>query len=311
MSWNNFFHVQKKFIPALLVLPLLMSCNGPAKIATLSPTSTATLVPTPTPGQVRTDPKGIEQVWVPAGTFLMGTDDASIQKLMVIQPPPSGYVLGELPLEEPQHKVHLTNGFWIDKYEVTNQSFQVFVADGGYTHRSYWSDAGWLWLNQQTISALPSYCLANLPDNPVGCVTWYEAEAYASWRGGRLPSEAEWEFAARSPQSLVYPWGNVFDASSCNLVNSKGLKPVGSYPNGASWVGALDMAGNVMEWVQDWSGNYSSGPVDNPTGPATGSMKIEKGGWWSGPLEVARSAYRHSDLPEYADFHIGFRIITP
>ena len=206
----------------------------------------------------------------------------------------------------------MTAGYWIDKNEVTNKAFRVFVDAGGYANRSYWSDAGWEWLNRQTVDMLPNYCLGNLPENPVACVTWFEAEAYANWRGGHMPTEAEWEYAARGPQSLVYPWGNDFDASRCNLVDSKGLKPVGSYPNGASWVGALDMAGNVMEWVQDWLGDYPAGTVENPTGPATGKVKVEKGGWWSGTSFVARSAYRHfTDPPDYNDFHIGFRIVTP
>ena len=264
------------------------------------------------PGEVRFDGKGIEQVWVPAGSFMMGTDDVMIQKLESTLPPPSGFVLGEFPSEQPQHEVKLANGYWIDKYEATNKAFQAFIDAGGYTNRSYWSAAGWEWLSQQPTSLFPKYCLGNLPDNPVACVSWYEAEAYADWRGGRLPTEAEWEYAARGPQSLTYPWGNEFDSSLSNLVDSKGLESVGSYPAGASWVGALDIAGNVMEWVQDWLGPYSAAKVTDPTGPDAGKVKVEKGGWWSGTLYVARAAYRHfEDPPEYADFHIGFRIVTP
>lgn len=263
-------------------------------------------------GQRRVDGKGISQVWVPAGSFRMGSDAASIQALENLQPPPPGFVLGEFPSEQPQHEVHLTKGYWIDTYEVTNKAFRAFVEAGGYTSQSDWSEAGWAWLGQQTVSQLPRYCLGNLPDNPVACVTWYEAEAYAHWRGGRLPTEAEWEYAARGPDALTYPWGNEFDLSRCNLVGSQGLQPVGSYPSGASWVGALDMAGNVMEWVQDWLGPYSPDPVTDPTGPASGKVKVEKGGWWSGSMFVGRSAYRHfEDPPEYSDLHIGFRIVTP
>jgi formylglycine-generating enzyme required for sulfatase activity len=111
---------------------------------------------------------------------------------------------------------------------------------------------------------------------------------------------------------LTYPWGNEFDSSRCNVVDNKGLEPVGSYPEGASWVGALDMAGNVMEWVQDWLGSYSPDAVENPTGPASGKVKVEKGGWWGTTFFVARSAYRHfEDPPEYGDVHIGFRVVSP
>jgi formylglycine-generating enzyme required for sulfatase activity len=165
---------------------------------------------------------------------------------------------------------------------------------------------------KQPAEQLPRSCQGNLPNNPVVCVTWHEAEAYAHWRGGRLPTEAEWEYAARSPQSKAYPWGNEFDRSLANVIESKGLKPVGSYPLGASWVGAHDMAGNVMEWVQDWLGNYTEDAVENPTGPASGKVKVEKGGWWGGPFLAARSAYRHfEDPPEYSDHHIGIRVVSP
>ena len=266
----------------------------------------------PTAGQSRVDEKGIEQVWVPAGSFSMGSDAATIQALENLQPPPPSFVLGEFPSEQPQHEVHLTNGYWIDKYEVSNRAFRAFVDAGGYTTQAFWSEAGWAWLGGQSAGQLPKFCLGNLPDNPVACVTWYEAEAYARWRGGRLPTEAEWEYAARGPDSLTYPWGNEFDGTRCNLVDSKGLRPVGSYPTGASWIGALDMAGNVMEWVQDWLGPYPSDPLTDPAGPVSGKVKVEKGGWWGGSQFTARAAYRHfEDPPEYGDFHIGFRIVTP
>lgn len=262
----------------------------------------------------------------------MGTDEATIHELEALRPP--GFVLGEFPLEQPQHEVRITHGFWIDKYEVTNAAFQAFVDDGGYQNRAYWSDAGWEWLSDKNISSLPRYCSFAQPDTPRACITWYEAEAYAKWRGGRLPTEAEWEYAARGPESLIYPWGNEFDSSRCNVIDSMGPTPVGSFPDGASWVGALDMAGNAVEWVQDWLGNYEQGVAVDPIGPATGTIRIQKGGWWGGNLFVARAAYRqalaagaHSmvrptmliilnfyfylDPPDYGDYRIGFRIVSP
>ena len=261
-------------------------------------------------GQVRVDARGIEQVWVPAGKFLMGTAEASIPALKSQNPPK--FILGELASEQPQHEVRLTTGYWIDKYEVTNEAFGAFARDNAYRNRSYWSQAGWEWLGQQTQDQRPKGCLGNMPRNPVACVTWFEAEAYARWRGGRLPTEAEWEFAARGPDSLIYPWGNDFDSSLANVIGSQGLQAVDSNPRGASWVGAHNMAGNVMEWVQDWLDSYSAEPVENPTGPATGRVKVEKGGWWGAPFLAARSAYRHfEDPPDYGDHHIGFRIVTP
>jgi formylglycine-generating enzyme required for sulfatase activity len=283
--------------------------NQTPSTLTASPPETASTF-TPASGMIRFDGKGIEQVWVPSGSFLMGSDAESLRDLISLNPP--GFVAGEFASEQPQHEVRITHGYWIDKYEVTNKAFLAFQEDGGYQNREYWSDAGWQWLSGQIVDLLPRYCLGNLPENPVACVTWYEAEAYAVWRGGRLPTEAEWEFAARGPESTVYPWGDAFDSGRCNVVDAKGLQPVGSYPSGASWVGALDMAGNVMEWAQDWLGGYPSGAVADPSGPATGRVKVEKGGWWGATLFVARSAYRHfEDPPEYADAHIGFRLVSP
>jgi formylglycine-generating enzyme required for sulfatase activity len=283
--------------------------SNPAETAA-QPSTRIASAPTPAAGEVRFDGKGIEQVWVPAGAFHMGSDEESLRKLIDLNPP--SVVAGEFASEQPQHEVRITHGYWIDKFEVTNKTFLAFQEDGGYRNRKYWSAAGWEWLGGQVVDLLPRYCLGNLPDNPVACVTWYEAEAYAAWRGGRLPTEAEWEFAARGPGSAAYPWGDAFDPERCNVVDSAGLRPVGSYPSGASWVGALDMAGNVMEWVQDWLGGYPSGAVDDPAGPAAGRVKVEKGGWWSATFFVARSAYRHfEDPPEYGDAHIGFRLVSP
>jgi len=265
--------------------------------------------PQPSAGTARVDGAGISQVWVSPGVFVMGSDDASLAALEAQAPPK--WVAREFNSERPAHEVRLTTGYWIDASEVTNAAFEEFVARGGYEQRSYWSEAGWAWLIKQDRSALPTPCLGTDPDLPRRCVTWYEAEAYAAWRGGRLPTEAEWEFAARGPRSLLYPWGNDFDPSRCNVVDSPGPTPVGRYANGASWVGAADMAGNAMEWVSDWLDTYAPSPAEDPKGPATGTIKVEKGGWWGSNPFVARSAYRHyEDPPEYGDKHIGFRIVS-
>ncbi len=153
--------------------------------------------PTPTPaaGDTRIDAFGVEQVWVPPGSFLMGTLDTGD-----LDPP--SWAANELKSEQPQHQVTLTQGYWIDKYEVTNAAFAAFVEAGGYENQDLWSEAGWGWLKKQNITRLPFNCRsADTPDHPRVCITWFEAEAYAHWRGGRLPTEAEWEFAARGPDS--------------------------------------------------------------------------------------------------------------
>jgi len=128
-----------------------------------------------------------------------------------------------------------------------------------------------------------------------------------------LPTEAQWEFAARGTESSIYPWGDEWDTAKANVLDSEGLSAVGAYPEGISWIGAYDMAGNAMEWVQDWlsSQYYKNSPKDDPTGQETGTKKVEKGGWCGSNAYVARSAYRHfEDPPTYQDHHIGFRIVS-
>jgi formylglycine-generating enzyme required for sulfatase activity len=284
-----------------------------ATAAQPSPTAIATPIPTAGPthdaGTARTDAHGVAQLWVPAGTFTMGADDPSST--------PPAWAANEALTERPAHPVTLSRGYWIDATEVTVGSFAAFKAAGGYDDQSLWSADGWKWRTAQGAKPLPQPCLDQASDEPQVCATWYEADAYARWRGGRLPTEAEWEFAARGPESRVYPWGNAYDATLANLDGGTGPVTVGSYPKGASWVGAHDMAGNAMEWVADWwsSTYYGQRVADDPTGPATGSIKVEKGGWW-GPAGdsgayVGRAAYRHfEDPPLYADHHIGFRIVS-
>lgn len=239
----------------------------------------------------------------------MGSSDDEIAAVRALGPPQ--WVERELASEGPAHRVHLSKGYWIDATEVTNAAFQRFVADGGYDRPELWSGPGRDWLAQQDRSALPVACAGTDPEMPRRCVSWFEAEAYAAWRGGRLPTEAEWEYSARGPRSSRYPWGTEFDPSRCNVVDSEGPLPVGRFSNGTSWVGAQDMAGNAMEWVNDWLAPYSASPANDPAGPSAGTIKIEKGGWWGSNAFVARSAYRHyEDPPGYQDAHIGFRVVT-
>ena len=265
-------------------------------------------------GDTRIDEFGIEQVYVPAGCFIMGTTDEQAEYARTLEAP--FWALGRLTSEQPAHEVCITKGYWIDKYEVTVEAFNAFIKAGGYTNDAYWSEKGLEWLNDQDVSSLSRRCIENTePTHPKTCITWYEAEAYAKWRGGSLPTEAQWEFAARGTESLIYPWGNEWDASKTNVLDSEGTMPVGSFPEGASWVGALDMAGNVMEWVADWwASDYSTiaDIKDDPTGVRLSAIKVEKGGWWGSNAVVSRSAYRHfEDPPTYQDHHIGFRIVSP
>ncbi len=290
--------------------------SSPAASPTAVPPSASptTGEPTATPelGATRTDAAGIEQVWVPAGTFTMGTDADAIAALEAESPPP--WVSQEFASEQPAHDVTLTSGYWLDRTEVTNAAFDAFVAAGGYTDQENWSEQGWSWLQRQEGRTLPEACPGDGPDLPRRCVSWYEAEAYARWRGGALPTEAQWEFGARGPDSTVYPWGDDWDPTRANVVDSTGAVAVGSFPTGASWVGAQDLSGNAMEWVADWlaADYYATSPAEDPTGPERARNKVEKGGWWGSNPFVARSAYRHyEDPPNYQDAHIGFRVASP
>ena len=323
-------------VPAVLLLvPLVVvGCSAPTGSAsasartpvaapssspsvTVSPTTSAT-APTPSSdtaspdqaaGKERTDEHGVAQVWVPAGTFLMGTDETDLPGELAAP----DWARFELASERPQHEVALSSGYWIDKTEVTNAAFQAFVDAGGYQDRALWSDAGWTWLAGRDATALPAACVDAEPDQPRVCITWYESEAYAAWCGGALPTEAQWEYAARGPSSRIFPWGDEWDASKANVVDSDGLTKVGAYPDGASWVSAVDMAGNAMEWVADWysAAYYKQEVRDDPTGPDKGPKKVEKGGWWGAVPYVARAAYRHfEDPPTYQDHHIGVRVVS-
>jgi formylglycine-generating enzyme required for sulfatase activity len=301
--------------PSVAATSTAASSEPPAAASpeTAAPTATHGPEPSLPAGATRADASGLSQVWVPGGTFRMGSTQAEISALRGASPAPPQWVAGELPSEQPAHEVTISRGFWPDRDEVTNGAFQAFIDAGGYANRGLWSDAGWTWLQAAIPGTVPRPCSSLAADQPRACVTWFEAEAYARWRGGRLPTEAEWEYAARGPGSHIYPWGDTWDATRCNVEGAVGATPVGTFAKGASWVGANDLAGNVMEWVSDWldPGYYASSPAIDPSGPESGTKKVEKGGWWGSTSYVARAAYRHfEDPPDYQDHHIGFRIVT-
>ena len=228
---------------------------------------------------------GMEMVYIPAGEFLMGSADSDEQADAD---------------EKPQHKVYL-DAFWIDQTEVTNAMFETFVWASGY------SITGADWRHPQG----PASSLKGLAQHPVVQVSWHDASTYCEWAGGRLPTEAEWEKAARGEDGRIYPWGDA--APGCSLLNYAGCKgdatAVGSYPAGASPYGLFDMAGNVWEWVLDWyAGNYyASSPHENPSGPESGEYRGLRGGaWYSGDRD-ARAANHRRGVPGFRYDNIGFR----
>jgi formylglycine-generating enzyme required for sulfatase activity len=265
-----------------------------------------------------------EMVLIPAGEFWMGSTPAEVErakdeckKLGIAEATPCETFHER---ERPRHRVHL-DAFYIDRYEVTNALFERFVRATGHRTMAERAGDGWVyqqkdgtWQWQQVSGASwrsPSGAGTSAPsDHPVVHVTWDDAQAYCRWAGKRLPTEAEWEKAARGTTERRYPWGEDWeDARANGNMSVKTTARVGSYPNGVSPFGVHDMAGNAMEWVADWFSQdyYQKSPERNPTGPASGERRVLRGGsWLLNPLGV-RSASRHDDTPDDRDTFIGFR----
>jgi formylglycine-generating enzyme required for sulfatase activity len=256
------------------------------------------------PRDSRTRPSdGMVTVLVPAGQFLMGSSPADIEALLGECPQCESQWFSD---ESPQHTVHL-DAFWIDRTEVTNAQYRLCVEAGACAPPSCWNDAD-----------------LNGADQPVVCVTWVDAQNYCTWAGARLPTEAEWEKACRGTEGQLYPWGDRFDGSRLNYCDQRCgssskdpsyddgfayTAPVASYRFGASPSKALDMAGNVVEWVADWYGEeyYAQQISDNPTGPDTGESRVLRGGAWKHERWWVRCAARHWAEPTYQNAAVGFR----
>lgn len=304
-----------------IVPPLFTSTATPTPSATAthtstpSPTVTATLrltpehtatptaTPTPSGGARGVNPiDGATLIFIPEGEFTMGLSEEQVQFLLSICPDCNA---DHFYASQPPHPVYL-DAFWIYQTEVTNAMYTACVrADrcprpsdiGSSTRSEYWGN--------------PAY-----DDYPVIFVNWFAAQQYCEWAGARLPTDAEWEKAARGTDARIFPWGD--DPPGPTLANTGDrngdTRAVGSYPAGASPYGVLDMTGNVWEWTADWHdlNYYRFSPLDNPQGPDSspdGSRSGRSGGWyWHGAFGSA--AYHDSWEPENVSSETGFRCAT-
>lgn len=198
----------------------------------------------------------------------------------------------------------IEHDYWIDQYPVTNENYREFILAGGYQNRQNWSDYGWKWRVRNDI-ACPEYwndSSRNKPAHPVVGVSYYEAEAYAKWAGKRLPTEQEWEKAARGEDGRQYPWGEDFIGNMCNgdkhIFFSFGghTSPVNQYPHGVSPYGCYDMVGNVSEWCASW--------YFEMLGP-----RVIRGGSWNNKPTNLRTSSRYKFTPDTRLEVLGFRLV--
>ncbi len=265
----------------------LLTCSiGNAVFAVDEPAATPATVPLPATKINSKD--GAEMIFIPAGEFLMGSTDTDKKAK---------------DNEKPQRKVNL-NSYYIYKTEVTVAQYRKFCVATG---RKMPDAPDWGWQD----------------NHPIVNVSWNDAKAYADWAGVVLPTEAQWEKAARGTDGRVYPWGNEWDKTKCaNWSNScdgdtlTGTHQVGSFPKGASPFGVIDMSGNAYEWCADWYGDnyYKTAPAKNPTGPVTGDKRVLRGGSWGDYYDYywCRVACRGYTNPDYYGYGvIGFRCASP
>ena len=239
-------------------------------------------------------------ILISAGTFTMGSDSRAAD-------------------EKPMHKVYL-DAYYISKYEVTNAEYYEFwkLQAASLQKVSQHTPENFTHLPQ--IGDWPARA-KQFPNHPVVGISWHDANAYAAWKGMRLPTEAEWEKAARGYTDRIWPWGNAMEPHANTAANDDGyenrLAPVGSFPKGKSYYGVMDMAGNVWEWTADWYSDvyyWSSSqaaakrPKKNPTGPDVGSWRVIRGGSWIDKIARCSTTFRFYFYPNLKTSFVGFRL---
>ncbi len=299
------------FLTACVVISLITSPGAP----TPRPTPLPTLVrsPTPTPRPTVTPTRVPTPAGLPTNAALGGAWTRPADGMVMVRVPAGTFPMGSPPGEPwtqedevPPHAVTL-RAFWLDRTEVTNGQYARCVVAGACespfaarqsTQEGHYGD--------------PRY-----DAYPVVNVSWPMAQAYCNWAGAYLPTEAQWEYAARGPDGLLFPWGNSApDGTRLNFAREVGEpRPVGSYELGASWCGALDMAGNVWEWTADWYRIYTETAQVDPVGPPQGIGHVLRGGSWYDGADFVRAANRYVIREAYRDYYtstgyggqIGFR----
>ena len=263
--------------------------DASADITPLQPRDTVARGPVPREAIAditRSDAENL--ILIPAGTFTMGSERRAAD-------------------EKPMHKVYL-DAYYIGKYEVTNAEYYAFwVSDASRRHTPE------NFAHLPHIGEWPARA-KQFPNYPVVGVSWHDAKAYAAWKGMRLPTEAEWEKAARGYTDRTWPWGNAMEAYANTSAADDGyenrLAPVGSFPKGKSYYGALDMAGNVWEWTADWYSDvyYWRSLQRNPPGPDVGSWRVIRGGSWIDALPRCSTTFRFYLYPRLKTSFVGFRL---
>jgi formylglycine-generating enzyme required for sulfatase activity len=267
----------KQILLMMLLVMIVVGLTAAAVIADLPST--------------RTGRDGAPMALIKTGEFLMGT-------------PLSNRDGGRD--EYPQRQIFL-DAFYLDVYEVTNGRYMEFITVTGHRVPEHPRDKKLTLWKESTVPDA-------FKDHPVVNVDWYDATAYCKWAGKRLPTEAEWERAARGTTGRRFPWGDTEPTRAhANYLNQwrngGGLEPIGTHPRGASPEGVQDLQGNVWEWVADWYDPhyYENGPTRNPQGPAEGVRKVIRGSGWESEAPVLRSAHRLSSPPTNRNHTLGFR----